>query len=435
LCGVKHTTPSECAGETSPSPARPDPLPLEFPGAHFMDEEEVQAAERVLRARSPFRYYGLETPVEVDGLEKELASFTGRRHALAVTSGTGALHVSLAALGVGPGQEVIVPAYMWVSVAGAVVNRGAIPVLADIDNSFCITRQTVERVLTPRTSGIIFVHMSGAPGAVEGVADLSRERGLFLLEDCAQCLGGTIRGRSAGTFGDMAVFSFQLNKNMTAGEGGCVVTDDDRLFQRAFACHDLGYARDGSGRLIFDNPDLSLWGMGYRLDEVRAAVLRVQLRKLPDILAAMRGSKGRIRKGIEGTPGIALRKLVDPAGDTGCFLILTLPDAERARHFQSRLRDEGLRTYPQGVSNIVMTEWGLHLYYNIASLVNRTSADPGGWPWSHPANAPCLQRYDKGACPQADDLFARSVLLPVPSCLTRADEQEICEAILRAARS
>jgi dTDP-4-amino-4,6-dideoxygalactose transaminase len=431
---MKHASSHEYQPGTYPGPARTTPLPLEFPGAHFMDEEEVEAAARVLRARSPFRYYGFEAPVEVSSLEREMAAFIGSRHALAVTSGTGALHTALAALGVGPGQEVIVPAYMWVSVAAAVVNRGAIPVLADIDDTFCTTRQCVERVISTKTSGIVFVHMSGAPGDIEPVASLARERGLFLLEDCAQCLGGTLAGRRVGTFGDMAVFSFQLNKNMTAGEGGCIVTDDERLYRRAVACHDLGYSRDEGGRLILDDPELRLWGMGYRMDELRATVLRVQLRKLPNILAAMRASKSRIRQAITGAPGISLRRLVDPAGDTGCFLILILPDENHARCVQSRMRAQGLRTHPQGISNVMMTEWGLHLYYNIASLVNQTSVDPEGSPWSHPANTQDTRRYGKGTCPFADSLFSRSILMPVPSCLTPADEQEICEAILRAVR-
>lgn len=238
------------------SPARSQPLPLEFPGIHHMDEEEIEAALRVLRSRSPFRYYGIDLQGEVAAFESEFASFLGVAHALAVTSGTAALHTALTALGVGPGQEVIIPAYMWVSVAAAVVNLGAIPVLADIDETFCLDPAAVDKCITPRTSGIIAVHMSGAPANVSAILEIARPRGLFLLEDCAQCAGGSIGGKKVGTFGDMGVFSFQMNKNMTSGEGGCVVTNDSRLYQRAMACHDTGYARDERGRAIFDDLDL-----------------------------------------------------------------------------------------------------------------------------------------------------------------------------------
>ena len=126
------------------TPVRSTPLPLEFPGVHHMDEEEIEAAVRVLRTRSPFRYYGLELQGEVEAFEREFAGFLGIDHCLAVNSGTGALHVALSALGVGPGQEVIVPAYMWVSVVAAVVNLGAIPVLADIDETFGVDAASVE---------------------------------------------------------------------------------------------------------------------------------------------------------------------------------------------------------------------------------------------------------------------------------------------------
>jgi len=416
----KHTEPG--------APIRRKPLPLEFPGVHYMDEQEIEAAARVLRSRSPFRYYGLDLQKEAESFEHEFAAFVGARHALAVTSGTSALAVALSALGVGPGQEVIIPAYLWVSVAAAVVGLGAIPVLADIDETFGLNPASVASRITTHTTGIILVHMSGAPADATAIAELARGKGLFLLEDCAQCAGGSIFGRKVGTFGDMGIFSFQMNKNMTAGEGGCVVTNDDRLARRAFACHDLGYARDAGGRLIFDVPDLRLWGRGARMDEVRAAILRVQLRKLPLILEAMRGSKYRIREALARFPQVRLRRIQDPAGDAGGFLITTYPDAAAARQVNQALRAEGIVTSDQGISNVVMTDWGLHLYYNIASLVHRASVDRGGFPWSLAENRGLGCDYSKGACPVADSLFERSILLPIPSCLTRADESDIISA-------
>ena len=405
------------------APVRTTPLPLEFPGAHAMDLEEVEAVTRVVRSRSMFRYYGLDPQRETEKLEVEFAQFIGIKFALATSSGTGALHTALAALGVAPGQEVIVPAYLWISVVAAVVNLGAIPVLADIDDTFGLNPSTVERQITPRTRGIILVHMSGAPGNAPAIARVAREHGLFLLEDCAQCAGGTIDGRHVGSFGDMAIFSFQMNKNMTSGEGGCLVTDDTRLYRRAVACHDLGFARGDDGRLIFDDPELCLWGRGYRMDELRASVLRVQLRKLPGILDRMHGSKYRIRKALAQLDGVQLRRVLDPAGDTGCFLITTYKDAATAKAMQAALRAEGIGTYEQGVSNILMTDWGLHLYYNNVTLVNRK-----GLPWEHPANQDSAHRYAKGTCPFADSLFERSILLPIPSCLTMQDESDIIRA-------
>ncbi len=410
------------------APVRTTPLPLEFPGVHYMDEEEIEAAVRVLRSRSPFRYYGVDLQGEVEAFEGEFARYLGIDYCLAVNSGTGALHVALSALGVGPGQEVIVPAYMWVSVAAAVVNLGAIPVLADIDDTFGADPASVAAKITPRTAGVIVVHMSGAPGNVEAVARIVRERGIFLLEDCAQCAGGSIGGRKVGTFGDMAVFSFQMNKNMTSGEGGAVVTRHEHLFHRAVACHDTGYARDAAGRAMFERRDLCLWGRGYRLDEMRAAILRVQLRKLPRIIAQMRGSKYRIREKLEGLPQIGLRRIVDPSGDTGCFLLTMFATAEMAREVNRALRAEGIVTFPQGLSNVVMTEWGLHIYYNIPSLVQKTSIDKAGFPWRLAENRESSVEYGKGTCPQADSLFERTILIAIPSCLTTQDEEDVVAA-------
>ncbi len=409
-------------------PVRTNPLPLEFPGVHHMDEEEIDAAVRVLRSRSPFRYYGIDLQGEVEGFESDFAAFLGVSHALAVNSGTGALHTALAALGVGPGQEVIVPAYMWVSVVAAVVNLGAIPVLADIDDTFCMNPAELEPKITPRTTGIILVHMSGAPADAEAVAAIARRHNLFLLEDCAQCAGGSIRGRKVGTFGDMAVFSFQMNKNMTAGEGGCIVTNNEFLFNRAVACHDTGYARDAGGRAMFDRREFCLWGRGYRIDEMRAAILRVQLRKLPRVIAKMHASKYRLREALQQHPQVKLRRIVDVAGDTGCFLLTTFRTPELAREVNRALRAEGIVTFAQGVSNIVMTEWGLHIYYNIPSLVQKTGVDKANSPWSLVENRDSRMEYSKGTCPYADSLFERSCLLAIPSCLTTRDEDDIIAA-------
>ena len=410
------------------APVRTTPLPLEFPGIHHMGEAEIAAALRVLRSRSPFRYYGIDLQGEVQAFESEFASFLGSAHCLATNSGTGSLHIALAALGVGPGQEVIVPAYMWVSVVATVVNLGAIPVLADIDDTFCLDPAAVEERITPRTTGIIAVHMSGAPADIKAIDKVAKKHGLFLLEDCAQCVGGSVEGQKVGTFGDMAIFSFQVNKNMTSGEGGCIITNDHRLYQRAVASHDTGYARDANGRAILDDLELCLWGRGYRLDEIRASILRVQLEKLPIIIGQMHDSKYRIRKSLELHPAARLRRIVDSDGDTGSFLITTYEDPELATEINRALRAEGITTLAQGVNNIVMTQWGLHLYYNIASLVNKTGVDKNRSPWSLAENKDSLWDYRKGTCPYADSLFERSVLLAIPSCLTERDEQDIIEA-------
>ena len=410
------------------SPIRTSPLPEPFPGTHWMGEEEIEAASRILRSRSLFRYYGANPQGEVSAFEAEFARFIGVRHAVAVTSGTSALHTALSALRVGPGQEVIVPAFLWVAVVAAVVNLGAIPVVADIDDSFGLDPADVSRKITPRTAGVIAVHMCGAPADIVPIAELARANNLFLVEDCAQALGGSVNGRKVGTFGDMAIFSFQVNKNMTSGEAGAVVTNDEALYRRAVASHDIGYSRGPTGNLLTGDGDSLSWGRGCRLDELRAAILRVQLRRLPLTIERMRGSKARIRRFLERQPEVQLRRLIDPAGDTSCFLIVSFRDERMARIVNERLHFHSIRCAAQDPSTVILAEYGLHIYSNITALVRKIGTDAKGSPWTLEENKGSAYDYGRGACPVADDLFARSQLLSIPSCITEAEEDQIIDA-------
>ena len=397
-----------------------------------MGEEEAEAALRVCRSKSLYRYYGLNPQGETSAFEQEFADFIGVPYVVAVTSGTAALHIALSALQVGPGCEVIVPAYMWVSVIAAVVNVGAIPVLADIDDTFCLDPDDVARKITPRTAGIIAVHMNGAPADIVRLSNLARQRGVFLLEDCAQCVGGSIDGRRVGTFGDMAIFSFQLNKNMSSGEAGAVVTRNERLYRRAVAGHDAGYARSASSKIELNDLDACGWGRGVRMDELRASILRVQLKKLPSTIQRMNQSKYRIRKTLEMNPNLSLRRIDDPAGDTGCFLLTTFRDATTAYAVNDQMRRLGIASTSRESSNVILADYGLHIYYNIPALVQKIGTDHRGSPWTLEENRLSSYQYGKGTCPAADDLFARSQLLAIPSCLSITDEDGIIEAFQNA---
>jgi dTDP-4-amino-4,6-dideoxygalactose transaminase len=409
-------------------PIRKVPLPDEFPGVHRMGREEEEAVLRVCRSRSLYRYYGVDPQGEVAAFERELSAFLRVGHVIAVTSGTSALHTALSALKVGPGQEVIVPAYMWVSVIAAVVNLGAIPVLAEIDDTFCLDPDSVRRNITPRTAGIVLVHMSGAPGDAVQISRLAREHGLFLLEDCAQCAGGSINGQMVGTFGDISIFSFQVNKNLSSGEAGCIVTNDDLLYRRALACHDSGYSRGEDGRLQLRDESAFGWGRGCRLDELRAAILRVQLRRLPEVLRSMRRSKYRLRALLHSYESIALRRILDSTGDTSCFLLASFPDARIARLVNHRLRAHGIATQSAETSNVILEDYGLHIYFNIPALQRKVGTDHRGTPWTLRENRNSVYDYSRGACPQSDDLFARTQLLAIPSCLCPQDEEDILAA-------
>lgn len=415
-------------------PVRTDPLPWELPGAHYIGEEEMELVGRVVRARSPFRFYGPDPQHMVDTLEHEWCETFGHKHALGVSSGTAALAIAMAALDVGPGDEVLIPGYLWVSCVSAVVRSGAIPRLVDIDETFCIDPADLERKIGPNTRAVLCVHMSGAPGRIDEIAALCKARGLHLIEDCAQAAGASSGGKPVGRFGDIAIFSFQLNKNMTSGDGGLMVCEDDALFRRIVALHDLGYARTPAGRLDTSDEACQLWGMGARMSELAGAMALAQMRKLPAITGAMRTSKWRIREALADVKKLKLRVVPDPSGDTGPFLLMILPSPELADRFVAAVRAEGISGPEGSLACLTMREWGLHWYSNIPSLVHKRSNAHDGFPWTHPSNAFAeAYSYGFGELPVCDDLHQRGAILTIASTLSEKDERDIATAIRKVA--
>ena len=390
--------------------------PKEFPGAHWFDEEEDRAVLDVLHRKAPFRHYGLDSPRYVASFESAVCKYYGVKHALAVNSGTGALITAVTATGIGPGCEVIVPSFLWVATVTAVVNANAIPVLCEVDDSFTMDPNDLKKNITSRTKLIIPVHMAGAPCNMEAITEIANNHGIRVLEDVAQCNGGSYKGKKLGTFGDIGMFSLQLNKNMTTGEGGVVVTDDDALFERLRSAHDTGYIWvDGSP--TEPSPDARGWGSGRRMSELIGAVASVQIKKLPDIVNRMRGSHTRIKTMLGDVPGISFRRLTDPDGHTGPFLIVVLENETHAENTAQHLQENGIKSATR------IADYGLHIYSNISRLVDKVPLSPAGNPWNLEANIESVYDYDKGACPSSDALFARSVIVPIPSNLTEKQEK------------
>jgi dTDP-4-amino-4,6-dideoxygalactose transaminase len=397
--------------------------PYEFPGVNWLGKEEENAVLDVVRKGSLFRYYGPQLPTHVAQLEDWAKGFYGAKHALAVNSGTGALCTAMSALGIGPGNEVILPAFLWVATVTAIIQCNAIPVLAEIDDSFNLDADDLRRKITKCTGLIVAIHMAGAPCDMGPVMQVANEHQIPVMEDCAQCNGGSFQGRRVGTFGKVGIFSLQINKNVTAGEGGLIVTSDDALYKRLVAAHDVGVPWEKNAPN--EASDVQLWGQGRRMGELAGAVANVQLRRLPDVVAHMRASKQRIKESLGDIPGVAFRRLTDPKGDTGPFLILRLQDETRARRATANLK--------KTVRNVWrLCEYGLHIYHNIGALVKKVPLSPAGNPWSLPQNVDGVRDYGKGACPVSDEMFARSILITVPSRLTRAQEKEMAEAIRAA---
>ena len=358
-------------------PVRTEPLPVMHPGATYFDQAEIDAVMEVLEAQSPYRFYGPKFLNITGKFEKEFKAYVGTKFCLAVTSGTAALHTALIGLGVKEGDEVILPAYAWVSCPSAIVAARATPVLANVDNSLTIDPKDVEKKITKKTKVIMAVHIRGVPSDLDPLSKIAKKHGVALLEDVAQCGGGSYHGKKLGSIGDVGSFSFQLNKMISAGEGGATVTDDRTIYERMLMFHDVGTPfRSGE----VDEPKLSIKpfpGVNYRLNEISSAILRAQLKKEDKIIAKVRSNKAKIKKGISRIKGIEFRKLPDPAGEIGVALVFFVDKAEKARIFRDAILAEGIKREsgmypgvmydPKRYDGHIFTAWG-HLIPGVEKL-------------------------------------------------------------------
>lgn len=269
------------------------------------DDEQVAAVERVLRS-GRVNYW---TGKECRQFEEDYAAAIGVRHAIALANGTVALELALAALDIGPGDEVIVPSRTFIASASAAVMRGATPVVVDIDpTSQTLTAETIEAVLTPRTRAIVAVHLGGWPCDMDPILEVASRHDLFVIEDCAQAHGATYRGRQVGSLGHINAFSFCQDKILTTGgEGGMLTTNDTALWERAWSLKDHGKNRQlatqpsssGSYRFLHDS-----FGTNLRMTEMQAAIGRIQLTRLPEWVDRRRSNARRIVEGLADVPGI-----------------------------------------------------------------------------------------------------------------------------------
>lgn len=283
-----------------------------WPGWPVFAPDEIEAVSRVL-ASGKVNFW---TGKECRAFEEEFAAHTGRRHAISLANGTLALELAMRVLGVEAGDEVIVPSRTFIATASCVVACGGVPVVADIDPlSQNVTADTLRAALTPRTRGIIVVHLAGWPVDMDPVLVLARERNLFVVEDCAQAQGASYKGRPVGSFGDVAAFSFCQDKiTTTGGEGGMLVLDDETTWKRAWAYKEYGKNYDA----VFarEHPPGFRWlhesfGSNWRMTEMQAAIGRIQLTKLPGWIEKRWRNAMALHRQLEGVPG--LKRVLPPA--------------------------------------------------------------------------------------------------------------------------
>ncbi len=407
------------------TPVRTQPLLPGYPGGLLIGEEEKAAVMEVLDSQSLFRHYGPRPLRKVAQFERAFAQAVGARHAVGVTSGTAALMAALAALGVGPGDEVIVPTYTWVATINAVVHLGAVPVFVDIDDSLTMDPTKLEAAVTPCTKAILPVHMRGAGADMGPILDAAAKHHLYIVEDTAQAVGGRYRGRRLGTLGAIGAYSLQYHKVITTGEGGMLVTDDPALWERAVRYHDQGSVRmeELDETIPAGNP--LMIGINFRMNEITGAIGLVQLGRMEWIIERMRAHKAAVLDGMRGLPGVTIRRLPDPEGDTGATLMFFLPTDGQASAFSKALAAEGIRTE-------VAWNSGQHVYYHFDQIIERRMFAERHCAWECPYYKGHA-RLEKGMFPQTDDLLRRALQIDLHPLLTERDEFDIVRGMRKVA--
>ena len=413
---------------------RKKPLPPTFPGAMMIGEEEKKAVIEVLESKALFRYYGPERCLyKTKKFEDEFAEYMGTKYALAVSTGTAALCIALTAAGVGPGDEVVVPGYTWIASALSVVACRAVPVIAEVDKSLTLDPEDVEAKITERTKAIIPVHMRGIGCRMDEIMKIAKDHGLTVIEDNAQSCGGEYKGKKLGSIGDIGMFSFQLNKIITAGEGGALITNNKDLFERCIMIHDVASLREGP-KVWWKFETEPIMGLNYRMNEISAAILIEQLHKLDKVLDAMRRNKEKIKKGISDIEGLELRDVPDPEGDTGVCLMFFLPTAEKAQQFAEALRAENIDGPGYGTHVAYIPgkpDWHVYTYWY--PLLQKRTFTKEGCPFTCPYYKGTVE-YSEDMCPKTLDLLSRTVHMDVSPLLTEEDIESIIEGVHETAQ-
>jgi 8-amino-3,8-dideoxy-alpha-D-manno-octulosonate transaminase len=383
-----------------------------MPGYEVLGEEEKKEILEVLETGVLFRY-GFPTQrqgrYKVQEFEKKFAEFTGRKYALAVSSGSAALKVALAALGVGFGDEVITSGFTFVATWESILECGAVPVFCDIDETLNLDPEALSKKITPRTKAIIPVHMLGAQARIEAIMALADQHHIPVIEDTAQACGGFIKGKALGSFGAIGTFSFDSVKTLTTGEGGMLIMDDPELYRRASEYHDHGHDHIGPDRGLESR---SFIGFNYRMMELQGALGLAQLSKLNKMIADQMAHKNRLKKILTGIKGIRFRELVDPDGDTATFLAFSLPNPEKTR----ALKDLGKKL---GLGLVYFHENGWHYYRNWEHLLHQKTPCRNGWPFQVENNVRNLS-YPRDFLPGTDEKMACLLVLPIN---VRMDEE------------
>lgn len=381
-------------------------------GAELIGKEEKEAVAEVMERGVLFRYGFNEKRKNIFRVlefEKEFCQYMGCQYALGVSSGSAALRVALAALGLKKGDEVITQSFTFVATIEAILESGGIPVLTEVDKSLNMDPQDLEAKITEKTKVIIPVHMLGVPARLDEIRAVAQKKNITVLEDSCQACGSSYKGKKTGTIGAMGAFSFDYVKTLTTGEGGMVVTNDKKLYDLACYYHDHGHEHNPEVPRGEDSH--SITGFNYRMNELQGAIGIVQLGRLNFVLNEQRRNKARIKKAIADLRGIEFRDQPDPEGDGGDTLAFFLPDEKTAATFNAYLAKEKIDT------KILPSAMNWHFVGN----------------WNHIIQYCPPYRLD--AWPKSEALLKRAIALPISVKMSEEQINRVIEGVRKAARA
>ncbi|MFW6062518.1 MAG: DegT/DnrJ/EryC1/StrS family aminotransferase [Planctomycetota bacterium] len=377
---------------------------------------ELEAIAQVFESGQTFRYHEGATAEQTARFEQALAAKIGTQYALATSSGTGSLICALVGRGIGPGDEVIVPGYTFIATALAPLAVGAVPIIAEVDETLTLDPKDVEAKITEHTKAIIPVHMLGLPCDMDGLMRVARKHNVDVVEDCAQACGGSYGDRRLGAIGDVSVFSFNHFKILSCGEGGAVVTNDRLTHQRAMIQHDGGcvfFSREAR-----ETAPPMFAGLNFRISEIGSAILNVQLGRLDGILAALRERKQAMAEIFTGSDKFRLSPVHDVPGDCAVVLALEFDSADAAQEFS--------KAHGEVCSVFRPIETDRHVYTNWEPIIAQRAHHPEMNPW-HKANRTIQQ--DADCCPRTLDVLARTVCIHVPYQATVQEARELADKL------
>lgn len=381
-------------------------------------KEEIDAIARAIYSKDFFKINN--SGCEVLNFENEYKEYMGSDHCLLMTSGFGALVSALVGLGIGPGDEVIVPGYTYIATALAVTAVGAIPVIVDIDETLTIDVDEIEKNISEHTKAVIPVHIMGFPCNMSAICELAKKHNIAVVEDACQSIGGKFGDKFLGSIGDAGAYSFNYYKVLTSGEGGALITNNRRIYERALIYHDssavafFGTQLDGISEPLFGGTEL-------RISDITGAIIREQLKKLPDIIADLHKNKFALIGKLSDKFTVAPSH--DTEGDCATTLSLRFDTAEECRAFADKCIADGL-----GIT--IPIDTGKHVYTNWTQIMEKRGAH-------HPALDPFLMKENEGLahnysadmCLKTLDLLSRTAYIAISPDWTADDVEKAAEII------